>query len=373
MCAVTANRYVLRMSVAVTLLAGCWTVLFLTGCGASTPINLRPPTGPAIAPKRAPYSGKKSNTFLYVGTLDHLAKNFRVYPIDGSKPVREFKLYWGVASMAIDRWGDIYTTNGFPTGGSITAFTPGGRSILLSWIAYPVNALGFDRLGHLYAAAIGVGEFRPRSDELIRGLDEGVHNPDAVAADAAGNVYIASDSNTSSGLGRGSIEVFPPRGKTLLRKIKVGIHTPFALAFDASGNLYVANCPSCYDEKSKGSVTEYAPGSVTPSRTLTDGINTPVALAIGPNGELFVANNPYVIGKTNYTSVAAYAPTGTKPSLRITDGIKAPVSLAVDNDDGQLYVANRGAGTITVYAPNSTRVLRSIAVKGPQQIAIGKD
>ena len=160
--------------------------------------------------------GSKSKTFLFVGILGGGPKaNFLVYPIDALKPLRKFDVYLGVAAMAIDRWGDIYTTNGFPSGGSITAFTPGGHSVLLSFIAYPVNALAFDRRGHLYAASVGVGEYRPRSSKLIRGLGEGIHNPDALAVDGSRNVYVASDSNSSSGLGKGSIEVFPPHGKQL--------------------------------------------------------------------------------------------------------------------------------------------------------------
>ena len=329
--------------------------------------------GPAVAPEHITFADRKTRTYLYVGTLGGSKANFIVFPIRGSKPVRKFELYWGVKAMAIDRWGDIYTSNGFPTGGSITAFTPGGRSIFLTIYAYPVNALAFDGSGDFYAAAVGVGEYRPRSAKFIRGLDKGVHNPDALAVDASGNVYVASDSSSSSGSGRGSIEVFPPRGERLLRKITRGIHTPVALAFDASGNLYVANCPGCYAGKPKGSVAEYAPGSGTPFRTLNDGINLPDALAVGPSGLLFVANNPsYEIGNKQKNSVTVYAPTGTKPSLRITDGIAGPVSLAVD-DDGDLYVADRGASAITVYAPNSTRVLRTITVNGPSEVAIGKD
>jgi hypothetical protein len=329
--------------------------------------------GPTPAVERAPSLDQHTKTYLYVGTLDHTAKNFLVYPIYGSKPVRGFSLYWGVASMAIDRWGDIYTSNGFPTGGSITAFTPGGRTILLRMVVYPVFALGFDRLGYLYAAAVGVGEYRPRSTKYIRSLGKDVHNPDAVAADTSRKVYVASNSNSSSGLGKGSIEVFPPHGERLLRKITDGIHTPVALAFDASGNLYVANCPRCYGGSDRGFVTEYAPGSSTPSRTLNDGTELPDALAVGRNGQLFVANYPsYEIGNKQKSSVAVFAPTGTKPSLKITDGIDGPVSLAV-RDDGALYVANRAASTVTVYAPNSTRLLRTIQVNGVSEIAIGKE
>ena len=198
------GNFALSSSVAAAMLAGCG--------GPQSPIG---PQG-AMPQSRATLAGQKSKTFLYVGILGGGRKaNFLVYPIDALKPLRKFDVYWGVAAMAIDRWGDIYTTNGFPSGGSITAFTPGGRSVLLSFIAYPVNALAFDRRGHLYAASVGVGEYRPRSSKLIRGLGEGIDNPDALAVDGSGNVYVASDSNSSSGLGKGSIEVFPPHGKQL--------------------------------------------------------------------------------------------------------------------------------------------------------------
>lgn len=344
-------------------------VLF-AACGGS---QLPPGAPSTIRADRVVSTHEKTETYLYVGILGGRSKaNFLVYAIDGSKPIRRFDLYWGVTSMAIDRWGDVYTTNGFPTGGSITAFTPGGRSVLLTFIAYPVSGLGFDRFGHLYATSVGVVEYRPRSSKIIRGFGKDVHNPDAVATDGSGNVYVASNSNSSSGLGKGSIEVFPPHGNQPIREIRRGIDTPVALAFDQSGNLYVGNCPGCYEGTSKGSVTEYAPGSRRPLRTLRDGINTPDALAVGANGMIYVANYPQVIGKPNHPSVTAYAATGTKPILKITDGIKNPTSLAVDAD-GDLYVANRGNGTVTVYAPGKVRPLRTIEVEGVNQLAIGKD
>jgi sugar lactone lactonase YvrE len=344
----------------------------LAACGALRPAQNTPQ--PLVPPQAATFADK-AKTYLYVGTSQGSASKFLVYPIDGSKPLREFDRSWDVQAMAIDRWGDIYTSDGFSSGGMITAYTPGGRSVFLTIYADIVNAVAFDRSGNLYAAAVGVAEYRPRSVKVIRRLGAGVENPDALAVDASGNVYVSSDSTTSSGLGRGSIEIFPPHGEQPLRAITDGIHTPVALAFDLSGNLYVANCPACYGGKAKGSVTEYAPGSGTPLRTLNHGVDVPYALAVGTDGTLFVANFPsYKIGDERKSFVAAYTPGSTKPSLKITDGIANPVSLAVSDDD-ELYVANRGTATITVYAPKSARLLRTIALtaKGPSEIGIGKD
>ncbi len=60
-----------------------------------------------------------------------------------------------------------------------------------------------------------------------------------------------------------------------------GISDPQAMAIDAAGNLYVATYPN--------SVSRFAPGATTPNATLT-GVNNPTALAIDGNGTLYVAN-----------------------------------------------------------------------------------
>ena len=40
--------------------------------------------------------------------------NFVVYLLGGSKPLRQIKRDWNVYAIAIDPWGDVYTTDGMP-------------------------------------------------------------------------------------------------------------------------------------------------------------------------------------------------------------------------------------------------------------------
>ena len=71
-------------------------------------------------------------------------------------------------------------------------------------------------------------------------------------------------------------------GSTTPSATLTGLNDPDALAFDASGNLYVANTGG-------NTVSEFAPGSTTPTATLT-GLNDPYALAFDASGNLYVAN-----------------------------------------------------------------------------------
>ncbi|MGA8533630.1 MAG: hypothetical protein WB615_05940 [Candidatus Tumulicola sp.] len=300
--------------------------------------------------------------FLYSGDANGGTK-FKVYPLDGSKPVRRFTRPWGIDAMAIDPWSDVYTADGLISGGQIIVYSPGGTSVLLSFLSGPTVALAFDASGNLYESdTAGVEEYAARSTKLLRIFRRNTYGADALAFDSAGNLFVARVG--------GSIEVFAPGASRPFRAISDGVKVPFALLVSKSDNLFVANCPSCYGSGHfAGSVTEYAPGSGTPLRTLTDGINTPIAMALGRHGLLFVANNPFL----KQGSVTVYS-SGMTPVRTITNGINGPDSLAIGPGE-DLYVANRYAGSITVFSPEGSCLLRTITqgVQGPTAIAIGKN
>ena len=57
--------------------------------------------------------------------------------------------------------------------------------------------------------------------------------------------------------------------------------------------------------------------------------------------------------------VTVYAPQATKPLRKIVAGIGRPIALALDPSDN-LYVANGGEGSVTVYAAGGTTLLQTI-------------
>jgi hypothetical protein len=356
-------------------LNACVSAATLAGCGGS-----QPPIGaPGATPQRqTPQTMSDHNVhlnaakwFLYVGLQN--ARSLDVYRLHGNKAIRKFSGTLGPVTIALDPWSDVYTTDNNPSGGPITAYTPGARSQLLEIGPYDwCRGLAFDAEGHLYAGCFAsVRVYAARSTKLIRFIRQGGVN-EALAFDSKGNLYVAGLEGSGP---RAQIAVFPPGAKKPARTITKGIEYPSALLVDKSNDLFVANCGSiCYFSSGRrGSITEYADGSGTPLRTLTDGIDSPQAMAFGKNGLLFVANYGYF----KKGSVTVYS-SGTKPVRTITAGIRNPDALAVD-PSGDVYVANyayaKGHDSITVYTPDGSQLVRTIPeeLSGPLSLGIGKE
>lgn len=360
-----------------TLVCFAFTIMvaLLAGCGGSEPLV----GAPGAIPQRSTSQmtsdrdalQNRTKWFLYVGLQN--ARSFDVYRLHGDKPIRKFSGTLGPVTIALDPWSDVYTTDNNPSGGWITAYTPGARSVLLKIGLYDsCRGLAFDAKGHLYVGCFAsVRVYAARSTKLIRFIRQ-VGVIEALAFDSKGNLYVGGLEGSGP---RGQVAVFPPGAKKPVRTITKGIQYPSALLVDKSDNLFVANCgfSFCYSSYGRGSITEYAYGSGTPLRTLTHGIDSPQAMAFGKNGLLFVANYGYF----KKGSVAVYS-SGTQPVRTITAGIRNPDALAVD-PSGDVYVANyayaKGRDSITVYTSDGSRLVRTIPeeLSGPLSLGIGKE
>ncbi len=341
----------------------------LTCCSyAST--NAVPQKSSTTVPQRADRATLRQ-WFLYLGVARGSLTTFNVYRLDGYRPVRTYKRSWNVYAMALDPWGDIYTTNNLVSGGEVTAYTPGGKAVLLGFGFNFPRGLAFDKHGNLWIAnTVYIAEFAARSTRQLR-MIKTTKACYALAVDSSDNVYAACGGYPH----KGEVEVFAPGARSNFRVIKQGIDRPDALLFDRFGNLFVANCSPCasYGKKHGGSITEYAPGSNAPSRTITAGIDWPIAINFGVDGKLAVANSPWL----EQGSVTVYG-SGLHPTRTITQGIGSPTAIATD-PKGNVYVSNWPAAggkgySITVYNASGS-LLRTIThgVKLPSALAIGSD
>ena len=107
--------------------------------------------------------------------------------------------------------------------------------------------------------------------------------PLGLAVDTAQNLYVAIG---SLGSGTPSVAVFP-RGATKPSKTYTqGLSEPEDVAVDAHGTLYVANLANALGggcgqgTGPGGNVIEYANGSMSPTRTIDDFIGCPEAIAV---------------------------------------------------------------------------------------------
>lgn len=101
-----------------------------------------------------------------------------------------------------------------------------------------------------------------------------------------------------------------------------------------------------------------------PIASITNGISSPNGLAVDSVGNLYVANS-------GNSTVTVYPPGATSPSTTYSDGISAPFGVAVGSD-GTVYVANEtgngsSGGTVTEYPAGSTTPSTTISL--PQEYA----
>jgi len=185
----------------------------------------------------------------------------------------ESQFYSGLdqpGAIAFDPYGNLYVAN---TGASdIVEITPGGSgTVFASAATSPENSLtnpsglAFDSSGNLYVTTAGggilvSGTLQPNTDPGYA-IDEitptggvsifaeadsttagpqgvsfsGLSNPQGLAFDSSGNLYVADSNNNA-------IEEFNSSGTMESTFANVGANTsPHGLAFDSSGDLYVTN------------------------------------------------------------------------------------------------------------------------------------
>ena len=260
--------------------------------------------------------------------------------------------------------------------------------------------------------------YAPGSNVPARTITNGIDDPDALAFDSAGNLYVANygDIGDVPGVPLGTVTVYAAGTATLIRTIpSTNLVDPTALAFDRAGNLYVGNAygpVSVYaaggtqllrvlggdlagaglqpgglafdslgnlyvaEGSSSGAVFVYPAGASVPTRTLTNGLVAPSALAFDAAGNLYVANNPAPeAAKVLPATIEEFA-TGNALPVRSIGSVKAIGALAID-DEGLIYAgvppAGFGTGTVAVYSVATGRLVRAITsgISDPYGFAFG--
>jgi hypothetical protein len=148
-----------------------------------------------------------------------------------------------------------------------------------------------------------------------------------------------------------SVELFAAeKGIGPILSLASGITNPIgAVAYDASGNLYVATNSS---PQSGQAVLEYAPGATIPFRKITTGVGEPIKLQVDPAGNLFVLNVGYESsGFGTGGWVAEYAPNATTPESKIS--VSYPTDFVVDASD-DIWVASVSHDYIAYFAKGSS-------------------
>lgn len=170
-------------------------------------------------------------------------------------------------------------------------------------------------------------------------VGNGLSRPQGVAADGAGNVYIADTGNN-----RILLETPTGSGYTQSVLVESGLSSPTGIAVDGSGDLFIANASS-------GEVVEetLSGGSYTES-TVASGLNQPQGVSLDAAGDVYIADsgNNRVLLET--PSNSGYA------QMVIASGLSNPQSVLMNvfpNTPSRVY----GYGYIYIADSNNQRVL----------------
>ncbi|MBS1523723.1 MAG: hypothetical protein JST50_22155 [Bacteroidetes bacterium] len=224
------------------------------------------------------------------------------------------------------------------------------------------SAVGVDGAGNVYVADLGNLAIREINiSDAVTTFATGFNGPTGVASDAAGNVYVADNGNSV-------IDKISPKGVVTLFAGSVGIrgskdgtgagaqfNQPQSVAVDSSGNVYVADAGNNMIRKinSQGVVTTIA-GNTTAGNQNAVGtaasFNRPTGVAVDASGNVYVAdsNNNLIRKIATDNTVTTIAGTGTAGNLNGTTAVATfnnPQGIAVDLV-GRIVVADTGNGLI---------------------------
>ncbi|OMB95437.1 serine/threonine-protein kinase PknD [Mycobacterium colombiense] len=234
-----------------------------------------------------------------------------------------------------------------------------GQSVL------PFNGIDFrlspggvtlDSAGNVYVTSEGM---YGRVVKLTTGSDattvlpfNGLYQPQGLAVDGAGTVYVADFNNRviSMAAGSNSQKELP----------FTGLSYPEGVAVDSQGAVYVA-------DRGNSRVLKLAAGSNTQTVLPFNGLHNPDGVAVDPAGSVYVADTD------NNRVVKLDAASNTQSELPFHD-LSVPWGIAVDNS-GTVYVTEHDKSDVVKYPQGATTgtVLPFNGLNTPLAVTVDKD
>jgi DNA-binding beta-propeller fold protein YncE len=287
----------------------------------------------------------------------------------------------GPAGIGLDSGGHIYVVdnagNGNGGSNSVTVYPEATNgnvapSMTISGAStglFDPQAVALDSTGKIYVSdnsdsviiypAGSTGNAAPTA--TIFGAGTGLNSAEGVAVDSAGNIYVANNGNNT-------VTVYPigsngnAAPSATIGGASTGLDFPYGIAVNSvAGKIYVTNDGS--QSGGSDSVTIYptnSNGNATPSATISGpntGLNFPLGVSLDGVGNIYVLNNASNSG--GFSSVTVYPPASNgnaTPMATIEGrftGLVSPEGIAVDSA-GNVSVVNFGT------VPFSTEVGQSV-------------
>jgi sugar lactone lactonase YvrE len=140
------------------------------------------------------------------------------------------------------------------------------------------------------------------ADNTISTLGSGFFQPEGVAVDAAGNVYVADTQNEA-------IEKWTAASNSMTTVVSSGLHSPEGVAVDKAGNLYIADTGS-------STIKEWMATDHTLLTLISSGLNSPEGVAVDGAGNVYIAD-------TGNVQIEKWTPTNNTLSVLVSNLVPA--------------------------------------------------
>jgi sugar lactone lactonase YvrE len=260
-----------------------------------------------------------------------------------------------IASGGAVNWYPFGSNGDVPPAGTITGPATG--------LGYNLGGIAIDAAGEIYVAnqdSDTIVGFAPGSSGnatpniVIGGKHTHLHEPNGMAVDSSGNLYVASKGIEANAPG---IEVFASGSNGDAKPIKhidgplTQLNQPNAVAVDSAGTIYVANRQTStiliFDAKQRG---DHAPRRVIAGNKT--GINSPNGIAVDANG-IYAGS-----GVSPFFERFNLSQKGNKPPAALVEGSYTQLQCCTNGltaaPDGTVYIVSDGT-------PNSIQQFDGLA------------
>ena len=220
---------------------------------------------------------------------------------------------------------------------------------LLSFGLNDPQGVAVDSQGNIYIADTAnnaVKELNPNTQQIMV-LAPNENNPAAVALDAYADVYIADTGNHD-------IEEFTPANQQLTTTVE-GLSNPSGVAVGGQGNVY-------FSDTSRNLIDVWLTTGTT--ALVNSGLNNPTGVAVDVQGNVYFADS-------GNNAIKELAVTAGPVAVIVNSGVNDPTGVAVDGQ-GNVYIADTGDNAIKQWnaASQQLAILASTGLNGPMGVAV---
>ncbi|BBZ12133.1 serine/threonine-protein kinase PknD [Mycobacterium branderi] len=234
--------------------------------------------------------------------------------------------------VALDHAGNVYVTNQGMYG-RVVKLAPGSSSpsVLPFTGLYEPQGVAVDGNGAVY-----VSDFNNRVVKLDAGSNNqtqlpfnGLNYPEGLAVDGNGAVYVADRGNNRV--------VKLDAGSSNPTDLPFnGLNHPDGVAVDTAGNVYVT-------DSDNNRVVKLDAGSTNQTELPFSGLSVPWGIAVDDTGAVYVTEH-------DNSQVVKLASGSDKPTVLPFNGLNTPLDVAVDKDRN-IYIADRGNDRVVKLPP----------------------